>query len=139
MDRGAASMFSRRMGEPGPRRFWSWFSAEAQGLSNGLEALARGEADAERLLVVLNARIRRYDPAMQADLVRAPDGACELRISGGPEASAAALLAAAPITRGWRVIASETLPDLHRVPFRRAPQPSLDLASPIEARHEAYA
>jgi hypothetical protein len=132
-------MFSRRSGDTNPRRFWSWFAAEAQGLSNGLEALARGESDGNWLFEALSANIHRYDAGMTADLVRSPDGTCELHLSGGSELNLATLLTAAPKLAGWRVMALVLPTSERRVPARIAPRPSLDLLSPIQARHEAYA
>lgn len=132
-------MFNRRHRESSPRPFWRWFAAEAQGLANGIEALARGEADADWLLVGLNARIHRYDPALQADLFRTIDGGCQMTVTGGADDSLARLLEAAPALAGWRFSSPAALADKRRVPFRLAPLPSLDMASPIEARHEAYA
>src|SRR5689334_23535397 len=67
---GSSRMFGRRDGDFNARRFWSWFASEAPGLANSIEALARGEDDAEWALIGLNERIRRYDPALEADVVR---------------------------------------------------------------------
>ncbi len=132
-------MFGRRDGDHNPRRFWSWFSSEAQGLANGIEALTRGETDAEWLLIGLNQRIQRYSARLEADLSRTLDGACLLTISGPDEKAIAALIEAAPALRGWRIAPRAAIADQRRVPFRLAPQPSLDILSPIQARHEAYA
>jgi len=127
-------MFGRRDGDFNPRRFWSWFASEAAGLANAIEALARGEAEAEWALIGLNERIRRYDPALEADVVRTLDGWCLMTLSGGADESVSVLLAAAPTTRGWRFSANVVLADPRRVPFRLAPRPSLDaMAAPIEA------
>ncbi len=75
---GADQMFSRREGDHNPRRFWSWFAAEHQGLANSIEALARGEADAEWALIGLTERIHRYDPTVDADIFRNLDGTCQM-------------------------------------------------------------
>ncbi len=133
-------MFGRRVGgDFNPRRFWSWFSHEAAGLANSIEALARGEADAEWALIGLNERIRRYDPNLEADVVRTLDGECHMTLSGGTTESLSALLSAAPVMNGWRFTPRAVLADPRRVPFKVAPQPSLDaMAAPIEARHDAY-
>lgn len=138
------AMFGRRDGDRNPRRFWSWFAGEAQGLANGIEALARGEADAEWLLIGLNQRIRRYSPRLEADLSRTLDGACLLTISGADEKAIADLIGAAPALRGWRIAPQAAIADQRRVPFRLAPRPSLDVPvldglSSIQARHDAYA
>src|SRR5579871_1062995 len=132
-------MFQRRHGEYNPRRFWTWFVSEAQGLANGIEALMRGESDAEWLLIGLNQRIQRYQPGLEADLRRTLDGDCLLTISGSERGAIEALISAAPALRGWRFAAHAEGGDPRRVPFRLAPQPSLDVASLIKARHEAYA
>lgn len=126
-------VFNRR----NPVRFWRWFAAEAQGLSMGLEALARGEADADRLLAGLCSQIQRYDASIQADLVRALDGSGELHLFGGSESSLNTLLLAAPALPGWRIMAHA--PEAPRVAYRPAPRPSLDVLGMIEGRHEAYA
>lgn len=130
-------MFGRRDNDHRARRFWNWFAGEACGLANGIEALTRGEADAEWLLIGLNQRIRRYDPRIEADLSRTLDGACLLTLSGADD-SAVALIGAAPELRGWRFALRAAIADQRRVPFRLAPRPSLDAVSPIQARHEAY-
>ncbi len=130
-------MFGRRGGDFNARRFWSWFAAEAQGLFNGMEALQRGESDAEWALIGLNERLKRYDARLTADLARGLDGACELTVTG-EAASTAALLANAPPLRGWRFRNGEVAALAPRIPFRVAPRPAFD-ASRIEARHEAYA
>ena len=75
-------MFARKNSDADRRRFWSWFQAESQGLSNALEALVRGEADAEWALDRLNQRIRRFDASLEADLVLSLDGVCHMTISG---------------------------------------------------------
>lgn len=129
-------VFSRR-GDFNARRFWVWFAAEANGLRNGLEALARGEADAGLFLAQLNARIRRFDARMEADLDRAIDGTCELHLIGATDNALAVLREAEPTLPGWRIVA--TAPAAVRVAYRMAPRPSLDLGLRIEARHEAYA
>lgn len=127
-------MFGRRDGDFNPRRFWRWFAAEAAGLSNAIEALARGEAEAEWALIGLNERIRRYDPSLEADVVRTLDGWCLMTLSGGTDESVSSLLASAPAARGWRFSSYAQQSDPRRVPFRLAPRPSLDvLPAPIEA------
>lgn len=137
-------MFGRRSTETPPlsmatRRFWTWFRAEAQGIANAFEALARGEADADAALDGLNARIRRIDASLDADVVRTLDGQCHMTISGN-ERAIDAVIAAAPLMPGWRFTPRAVLADPRRVPFRLAPRPSLDLlAAPISARHDAYA
>jgi hypothetical protein len=141
-------MFGRRDGDNNPRRFWSWFAGEAQGLANGIEALARGESDAEWLLIGLNQRIQRYNSRLGADLSRTLDGQCLLTLSGADDIAVdraiAALIDAAPALRGWRIAPRAAIAEQRRVPFRLAPRPSLDAPlldglSPIQARHEAYA
>jgi hypothetical protein len=132
-------MFGRRDGEANARRFWSWFAAESQGLTNALEALSRGEADAEWAFAGLNDRISRFDSTLQADAVRTLDGQCHMTISGAEQA-VHALLAAAPRVSGWRFTAAATADDRRRVPFKVAPRPSLDsLTQPLSGHHEAYA
>lgn len=137
-------MFGRRGTNTPPagmaaRRFWTWFGAEAQGIANAFEALARGEADADGALDGLNARIRRIDASLDADVVRTLDGQCHMTISGN-HLAVDALIAAAPLMTGWRFTPRAVLADPRRIPFRLAPRPSLDLlAAPISARHEAYA
>jgi hypothetical protein len=131
-------MFGRRDGDHNARRFWSWFAGEAGGLCNGIEALSRGETDAEWLLIGLNQRIRRYSAHLEADLSRTVDGACLLTISGSDDAAAMALIQAAPGLRGWRFALRAAIAEQRRVPFRLTPRPSLDALSPIQARHEAY-
>lgn len=137
-------MFGRRAKTTPPlgtaaNRFWAWFGAEAQGISNAFEALARGEADADGALDGLNARIRRISASLEADIVRTLDGQCHMTISGD-ERAIDALISAAPATAGWRFTPRAVLTDPRRVPFRLAPRPSLDLVgAPISARHEAYA
>lgn len=133
-------MFGRREGDLNPRRFWSWFSGEAQGLANAIEALSRGESDAEWALIGLNERIQRYHPDLAADVVRTLDGKHQMIVSGGANGVVSALLAAAPAKAGWSFVAKTTEVDTRRVPFRAAPKPSMDaLVSPISAHHEAYA
>lgn len=145
--------FSPSKGDFNAKRFWTWFGAEANGLSNSLEALARGEADVETAFATLNDRMRRFDSTLEADLVRTLDGACELRLSGGRDGSIQLLLQAAPRRAGWRFAPTAAHMDMRRVPFRLAPRPSLDALSfdalPIDAvsnyavsnrvRGEAYA
>jgi len=131
-------MFGKRDFDSSPKRFWAWFSAEAQGIANALEALSRGEADAEWAIAGLNARIQRVDSTLEADVVRSLDGTCCLTITGADNA-VDGLLELAPRLRGWRF--SPPAPDASRarIPFLRAPRPSLDvLASPLRALHEAY-
>ncbi len=133
-------MFGKRQVDPSPRRFWSWFSSQADGIRNALEALSRGEAEAEWALVGLNERIRRFDDALEADVVRTLDGRCQMVISGGTADSLSALLNGAPLIGGWTFIPRPAQPQAQRVPFRAAPRPSLDLlATPLSAHHEAYA
>lgn len=133
-------MFSRKENDAGQRRFWTWFQAEAQGLSNALEALVRGEADAEWALDRLNQRIRRVDATLEADLVLSLDGVCHMTVSG-PESALHALLDVAPALKGWRFsVRHAEIADRRRIPFRLAPRPSLDLLNqPLSGRHEAYA
>lgn len=131
-------MFGQRSIDSTPKRFWTWFSSEAQGIANALEALSRGEADAEWALAGLNARIQRVDSTLEADVVRSLDGVCCLTISG-KDAAVDALMEAAPRLRGWHVAPRVTGQSRPRIPFLRAPRPSLDvLTSPITARYEAY-
>lgn len=132
-------MFGRGTVELNPRKFWSWFASEAQGISNALEALQRGEADAEWAIIGLNERIRRFDSTLEADVVLTLDGQCHMTILGEPR-SVSVLLDAAPRLENWRFTPRAALADPRRVPFRTAPRPSLDLlGSPISALHEAYA
>lgn len=132
-------MFGRREKDTGPRRFWNWFASEAQGYANAFEALARGEADADWVLTGLNQRLARLDATLQADIVRAVDGACCLTLAGA-DASVHALLDAAPALSGWRFSAHGDAADRRRIPFRLAPPPSLDLlAQPLSGHHEAWA
>lgn len=79
-------MFGKRDFDSSPKRFWAWFSAEAQGIANALEALSRGEADAEWAIAGLNARIQRVDSTLEADVVRSLDGTCCLTITGADNA-----------------------------------------------------
>jgi hypothetical protein len=128
-----------RLDDTAAKRFWTWFGAEAQGISNAFEALARGEADADGALHGLNARIRRLEASLEADVVRTLDGQCHMTVSGNDRAIDV-LIAAAPRLAGWRFTPRAALTDSRRVPFRLAPRPSLDLlGAPISARHEAYA
>lgn len=132
-------MFGRGAVDLNPRAFWRWFANEAQGIANALEALQRGEADAEWAIIGLNERMRRFDATLEADVVRSLDGQCHMTILGEPR-SVAALLESAPRLAGWLFSPRAALVDTRRVPFRLAPRPSLDiLGSPISARHEAYA
>lgn len=132
-------MFGRGSVELNPRKFWSWFASEAQGIANAFEALQRGEADAEWAINAINARIRRFDATLEADVVLNLDGSCQMTILGEPN-SVARLLDAAPRLPGWRFSHRATLADPRRVPFRTAPRPSMDpLGSPISAVYDAYA
>lgn len=132
-------MFGRREKETGPRRFWSWFASEAQGYTNALEALARGEADADWVIADLNRRLARIDSTLEADIVRTLDGACCLTLSGA-DAIVHALLDAAPALPGWRFSARNEAADRRRIPFRLTPRPSLDSpAQPLSGHHEAWA
>ena len=133
-------MFGRHNVELSPRRFWNWFAAEAAGVRNALEALQRGEADAEWAIIGLNERIRRYDASLEADIVRTLDGSCQMILSGGTADTLSTLLDAAPALHGWKFVIRFDQAETRRVPFRVAPRPSMDkLAAPISARHEAYA
>ncbi|RYY93714.1 MAG: hypothetical protein EON61_24650 [Alphaproteobacteria bacterium] len=132
-------MFGRGSVELNPRKFWSWFASEAQGISNALEALQRGEADAEWAICAINDRIRRFDNTLEADVVLTLEGACQMTILGEPR-SVSLLLDAAPRLPGWRFSTRAALTDPRRVPFRTAPRPSLDvLAGPISDVYDAYA
>jgi hypothetical protein len=128
-------MFSKRGdGDFSPKRFWRWFAREARGIANVLEALSRGEADAEWALIGLNERIRRYDASLEADVVRTLDGRCQMIVSGGSDESVMALLEAAPPIPGWTFATNLESQPTRRVPFRRAPSPSLDtLDAPVGA------
>lgn len=133
-------MFGRREGDLNPRRFWNWFSSESQGLANAIEALSRGESDAEWALIGLNERLRRYHAALEADIVRSLDGQHQLIVSGSAEDAVSTLLDAAPSVRGWRFATRVAQADIRRVPFRMAPRPSMDsLDSPISGLHDAWA
>jgi hypothetical protein len=128
-------MFSKRGdGDFSPKRFWRWFAREARGIANVLEALSRGESDAEWALIGLNERIRRYDASLEADVVRTLDGRCQMIVSGGSDASVMGLLEAAPPIPGWTFATNLESQPTRRVPFRRAPRPSLDtLDAPVGA------
>jgi len=129
-------MFGRGAIELNPRKFWSWFASESQGIANALEALQRGEADAEWAIIGLNERIRRFDATLEADVVLTLDGQCHMTILGEPQ-SVAVLLDAAPKLARWQFSRRAASMDLRRVPFRTAPQPSLDrLSGPL---NEVYA
>ncbi len=139
MDGGVRVMFGRREKDAGPKRFWNWFASEAQGYTNALEALARGESDADWVFNALNQRLARIDASLEADVVRTLDGACHLTISGS-DSVVHALLAAAPALVGWRISTRAETADRRRVPFRAAPRPSMDsLAQPLSGHHEAWA
>lgn len=139
MSGGSVGMLGRRGIDSNPKRFWTWFAAEAQGVANALEALSRGEADAEWMIAGLNDRIKRVDSTLEADVSRSADGHCCLTLSGA-DAAVDAVLNSAPDLRGWRIAPRATAPAKQRLPFLRVPLPSLDvLASPITARYEAYA
>ena len=132
-------MFGKRDFDSSPKRFWSWFAAEAEGIANALEALSRGEADAEWAIEAINARIKRVNPTLEADIVRALDGQCCLTITGA-DGAVDPVLASAPRLRGWQFLPPVSGSNLPRIPFLRAPRPSLDvLAAPIAGRYEAYA
>ena len=136
-------MFGRGSVELNPRKFWSWFASEAQGIANALEALQRGEADAEWAILAINARIRRFNASLEADVVLTLEGQCQMTILGEPQ-SVSLLLEAAPRIAGWRFSDRTALVDQRRVPFRTAPRPSLDsvgdsLGGSISGLHEAYA
>ena len=128
-------MFSKREdGDFSPKRFWRWFAREAKGIANAIEALSRGEADAEWALIGLNERIRRYDASLEADVVRTLDGRCQMIVSGGTDESVMALLEAAPSLNGWTFATHLESQPTRRVPFRAAPRPSLDtVEAPIGA------
>lgn len=133
------SMFGRGSVELNPRKFWSWFASEAQGISNALEALQRGEADADWAIDAINKRIRRFDATLEADVVLTLEGQCQMTILGQPQ-SVGLLLDAAPRLSGWRFSHSSALSDTRRVPFRATPAPSMDqMGARISALHEAYA
>jgi hypothetical protein len=120
-------MFGKRGdGDFSPKRFWRWFAREARGITNAIEALARGEADAEWALIGLSERIRRYDASLGADVVRTLDGHCQMIITGGTDDSVTTLLEAAPTLAGWTFVTNFESQPLRRVPFRTAPRPSLD-------------
>lgn len=131
-------MFRKREADTSPKRFWSWFSAEAHGIANALEALSRGEADAEWAIAGLNARIKRVDSTLEADVTRSLDGTCCLTLTGA-DAAVDALLNVAPRIKGWRFSPPAPGASRVRIPFLRAPRPSLDvLTSPLTGLHEAY-
>jgi hypothetical protein len=123
-------MFSKREGDLSPKRFWRWFARESKGIANALEALSRGEADAEWALIGLNERARRYDASLEADVVRTLDGRCQMIVSGGTDESVMALLEAAPSLPGWTFATHIESQPTRRVPFRVAPRPSLDAVDP---------
>lgn len=120
-------MFGKRGdGDFSPKRFWRWFVRESKGIANAIEALSRGEADAEWALIGVNERIRRYDASLEADVIRTLDGRCQMIVSGGTDESVMALLEAAPSLPSWTFATSIESQPTRRVPFRRAPRPSLD-------------
>jgi hypothetical protein len=120
-------MFGKRGdGDFSPKRFWRWFAREARGIANAIEALSRGEADAEWALIGLNERIRRYDASLEADVIRTLDGRCQMIVTGGADDSVMALLEAAPSLNGWTFVTHLESQPTRRVPFRVAPRPSLD-------------
>jgi hypothetical protein len=131
-------MFERRAGDRNARKFWSWFSARSQCLANGLEALSRGEADASGLIKELNVRIRRFDPGLEADIMRTVDGGHQLLVSGPSRLSGIQLTEQAPTIRGWRITLSEADEWPARIPFKQAPRASMDRLYGVEARYEAY-
>jgi hypothetical protein len=127
-------MFSKREGDFSPKRFWRWFARESRGIANAIEALARGEADAEWALIGLNERIRRYDASLEADVIRTLDGRCQMIVTGGTDDSVMPLLEAAPSLPGWTFATHLESQPTRRVPFRVAPRPSLDTVdSPVGA------
>ena len=128
----------RRRGDFNTTKFWRWFEGEADGIANGIEALTRGEADAEWLLIELNERVQRYDPDLVADVRKTLDHTLELSIRSVDIHSAVVLVLAAPRVPGWCFSAPGQAADLHRMPFRLAPPPSLDKGARITGRHEAY-
>lgn len=119
-------MFSKREGDFSPKRFWRWFARESKGIANAIEALSRGEADAEWALIGLNERVRRYDASLEADVIRTLDGRCQMIVSGGTDESVMALLEAAPSLTDWTFATQPESQPTRRVPFRIAPRPSLD-------------
>jgi|GEM_PF-1496303 len=131
-------MFFAPRPEVSSRRFWRWFAGEAAGLANALEALARGEADGSCAIDRLNRRIRSIDPRLEADVVRDADGLCRLSLTG--EAPGLAhLLASAPRLAGWRIQAHHAGAPAPRIPFLRAPRPSLDEhALPVMGGWDAF-
>lgn len=132
-------MIRGRRNEQRARRFWAWFNHQSQGFANGLEALMRGEADADQMLNALNLRLRAVDAALACDLARAADGVSELRFSG-PAPFVFALIETAPAIRGWRFVEDGPDRDPRRAPWRITPRPALDfLAAPISGVHEAWA
>ena len=64
------------------RAFLELVCPESQGIANAIEALSRGEADAEWALIGLNERIRRYDPTLEADCPHAR-WPLQMIVSGG--------------------------------------------------------
>lgn len=131
-------MFGRYRHRSTPSRFWRWFASEAEGLANALEALQRGEADAEGALGALNNHIRQVDPGLEADVIRALDGRCQLMLSG-PDEGLKAVLQAAPVIDGWNITRHEAVADNRRVPFRITPSPSLDRLGMAADQWEACA
>jgi hypothetical protein len=131
-------VFQKRESDFNPGRFWRWFGREAQGIANGMEALARGEAEAEWMLIGLNERLKRYDASLTADVCKTLDGQYRLSLRGEGTTAIKALMEAAPALAGWR-ISTEPPEDLRRMPFKMAPRPSLDAGGTIEGLHEAWA
>lgn len=63
---------------------------------------------------------------------------CCLTLTGA-DAAVDAMLNVAPRIKGWRFSPPAPGLSLARIPFLRAPRPSLDvLASPLTGLHEAY-
>jgi hypothetical protein len=95
-------MLEKLRSDLGARAFWSWFSREAGGYRNAVEALVRGEDDASEAFARLNRRLRRFSPGLAAHLSRSPDGRCMIRLSGGA-GPVQALLRTAREVPGWGV------------------------------------
>ena len=115
-------MFGKREVDMSPRRFWTWFENEAQGIANAFEALSRGEADTDWAFESLNSRLRRFHASLEADIVRTLDGKCHLTLSGEDHA-VQAMLSAAPRPVRLALHASDDLaepPPRSRSVLRRA-------------------